>query len=93
MWSVERAHSGQALFLSVGGYHHHLGLNTWQSEGGQAAPEHSLKLEQATLHLPNTAEIGRVSERLMAAGVPYERQGDDLLVRDPAGNLLRFTVA
>ena len=85
--------SGQALFISVGGYHHHLGLNTWQSEGGQRAPQHSLTLEQATLHLPNTAEIDRVSERLTAASVPYERQGDDLLVRDPAGNLLHFTVA
>lgn len=85
--------SGQALFISVGGYHHHLGLNTWQSEGGQAAPDNSLKLERAELHLPNSAEVDRVAERLGAAGMPYERQDGSLLVRDPAGNLLHFTVA
>ncbi len=85
--------SGQALFVSVGGYHHHLGLNTWQSEGGQAAPDNSLTLERAELHLPNAAEVDRVAERLGAAGMPYERQDGSLLVRDPAGNLLHFTVA
>lgn len=85
--------SGQALFISVGGYHHHLGLNTWQSEGGRPAPAGSAKLERAALHLPSEAEIGRVAERLGAAGVPFELQGGELLVRDPSGNLLSFTVA
>lgn len=82
--------SGQALFVSVGGYHHHLGLNTWESRGGQPAPEGTVRLECAELQLPNRAEIDRVAERLTAAGLPFERQDSGLQVRDPAGNLLRF---
>jgi catechol 2,3-dioxygenase len=85
--------SGQALFISVGGYHHHLGLNTWQSAGGKQAPEHSLKLEGAEFGLPSLDEVERVAERLHEAGVASEREGGDLLVRDPAGNLLRFGAA
>ena len=83
--------SGQALFISVGGYHHHLGLNTWQSAGGRAAPEHSLRLEEAQFYLPGVAEVDRLAGRLHEAGVAPEREGSDLLVRDPSGNLLRFS--
>uniref|UniRef100_UPI0025E1D27F VOC family protein n=1 Tax=Deinococcus sp. TaxID=47478 RepID=UPI0025E1D27F len=61
--------SGQALFISVGGYHHHLGLNTWHSAGGRAAPEHSLKLEEAQFYLPGVAEVDRLAGRLHEAGV------------------------
>jgi catechol 2,3-dioxygenase len=84
--------SGQALFVSVGGYHHHLGLNTWESRGGATPPAGSLKLEQAQFHLPNQEDVDVVAERLTASGVPFERQDSDVLVRDPAGNLLRFGV-
>jgi catechol 2,3-dioxygenase len=84
--------SGQALFLSVGGYHHHLGLNTWQSAGGRPPPEASAHLEKAWLHLPNAEEIGRVAEHLRAAGVPFEQHNGGIQVRDPSGNLLHFSV-
>ncbi|MPY67605.1 VOC family protein [Deinococcus sp. SDU3-2] len=79
-----------ALFVSVGGYHHHLGLNAWQSEGGRPAPEATARLLGAELVLPSAAEIERLAGHLEAVGVPFTRDGAGLDVRDPAGNRLSF---
>ncbi|GGJ82015.1 VOC family protein [Deinococcus aquiradiocola] len=85
--------SGQALFVSAGGYHHHLGLNTWQSLGGTRAPAGSAQLERATLVLPDAADLDALAARLAAAGVSHERDDAGLHVQDPAGNPLLFTLA
>lgn len=80
-----------ALFVSVGGYHHHLGLNTWQSAGGSPAPEGSARLERVTLILPAAADLDALAGRLQAAGVDFTQAAGRLDVHDPAGNRLTFT--
>lgn len=76
-----------ALFVSVDGYHHHLGLNTWQSQGGALAPEGTSRLTRVTL---TVKDISALHSRLTAAGARFIREGDRLEVTDPAGNHLRI---
>jgi catechol 2,3-dioxygenase len=83
----------QAAFLSAGGYHHHVGANTWNSLGAGPPPPGSAALRHATLVLPDGAERDRVAARVADAGGTPEEHGDDLLVRDPAGNALVLTTA
>jgi catechol 2,3-dioxygenase len=80
-----------ALFISVGGYHHHFGLNVWQSQSGQPAPASTARLERVHLRLPNASELGHLEERLQAAGITFTRNGDQLETHDPAGNTLHFS--
>jgi catechol 2,3-dioxygenase len=77
-----------ALFVSAGGYHHHLGLNTWETAGASPPPPNSLGLRFYTIALPNKEEQARLVERLRAANQPVEDTPDGPLVRDPAGNAL-----
>jgi catechol 2,3-dioxygenase len=57
-----------ALFVSAGGYHHHLGLNIWESRGRGPAPEGALGLAHYTVVLPDTAAVEAVQARLKGAG-------------------------
>jgi catechol 2,3-dioxygenase len=84
-------YGAQAAFLSAGGYHHHVGANTWNSLGAGPPPPGSAALRRATLVLPDGAERDRVAARVADAGGTPEEHGDDLLVRDPAGNALVLT--
>ena len=58
-----------ALFVSAGGYHHHIGLNTWHSAGAAPAPAGSVGLRSFTIELPTSAELARVLARVAAAGI------------------------
>jgi catechol 2,3-dioxygenase len=80
----------QAAFLGAGGYHHHLGANTWESAGAPQAPAGVATLEQATILLPDAAAVDAAAGRLSDAG--HEPQADDggVLIRDPSGNPLRL---
>jgi catechol 2,3-dioxygenase len=80
-----------ALFVSAGGYHHHLGLNTWQSRGGRPAPAGSAGLRYYTIHLPDAAALAPVLARLDAAGVPYREENGGVLVEDPWHNQVLLT--
>jgi catechol 2,3-dioxygenase len=73
----------QAAFLSAGGYHHHLGANTWQSRGAAFAPEGTARLMRATVVVPDEGTLDEV-ERLDGA----ERSPDGVALRDPSGNPL-----
>jgi catechol 2,3-dioxygenase len=75
-----------ALFLSAGGYHHHIGLNTWAGEGAPAPPPGSLGLRWFEVLLPSTEELEQVAERLQGAGIEASRREDGLQVADPSGN-------
>lgn len=75
-----------ALFVSAGGYHHHIGLNTWHSRGGRPAPEGSTGLRHFTVQLPDEEALADVLARLDAAGVPYTRQQNEVAVEDPWRN-------
>jgi catechol 2,3-dioxygenase len=75
-----------ALFVSAGGYHHHIGLNTWHSAGASPPALGSVGLRSFDVLLPDTQELERVLERVRAAGIPIEDVGTGSLVRDPSGN-------
>lgn len=80
-----------AAFLSAGGYHHHLGLNTWESAGGSSPAEGSTGLYHLAVLYPTRAELGDALRRLQKAGVPLEGASDHgvseaLYLRDPDDN-------
>ena len=81
----------QAAFLSAGGYHHHLGANTWESAGARPPPERSAALRHATVVLPSVEERDEVARRIAAAGQEPEETPAGPLVRDPSGNALVLT--
>jgi catechol 2,3-dioxygenase len=82
-----------AAFLSAGGYHHHLGANTWESRGAAPAPGGSATLRHATILVPGPGELDRVAARVADAGQEPEPVEDGVLVRDPSANglLLSYT--
>ncbi|WP_424957856.1 VOC family protein [Hyphomicrobium sp. 1Nfss2.1] len=81
----------QAAFVSAGGYHHHIGLNTWESKGGTAPPPGTTGLYHVALLYPTRAALGDALRRLIEGGVPLEGASDHgvsqaLYLRDPDGN-------
>ena len=82
-----------ALFLSAGGYHHHLGLNTWAARTAPAG-DADAKLLEWTLELPRAESVAMAAESLRAAGHPLDRPGaDEVVTRDPWGTQLRLRAA
>jgi catechol 2,3-dioxygenase len=75
-----------ALFLSHGGYHHHVGVNTWASAGAPPPPTGALGLDWFELVMPQGQPLERAGERLRAAGAPAEPEDRGLLAADPSGN-------
>jgi catechol 2,3-dioxygenase len=80
-----------AAFLSAGGYHHHIGLNTWESDGGSPPPEGSTGLYHLAILYPTRAALADALRRLIAAGIALEGASDHgvseaLYLRDPDGN-------
>jgi catechol 2,3-dioxygenase len=82
-----------AAFLSAGGYHHHLGANTWESAGGSPAPGGTAALRHATVMLPDEAERDRLAAKAADNGFEVEDAADGPLVRDPSGNALALSVS
>ena len=80
------SHFPGALFVSAGGYHHHLGLNTWQSRGAPEPPAGTAGLRSFTLDVPDADEQRRIVERVETAGLRVERQDHEVVVRDPWNN-------
>jgi catechol 2,3-dioxygenase len=83
------AHSG-AAFVSAGGYHHHIGLNTWAGEGVAPAPAGTSGLRRFTIELPTGRDLEAVLVRLQAGGVAVEEASAGYEVRDPSRNLARL---
>jgi catechol 2,3-dioxygenase len=80
-----------ALFVSAGGYHHHLGLNTWAGEGAPPPPAGSRGLSEFEIVLPDKWALEKLERRITAEGIEYRRGGepgdeDVLFLTDPAGN-------
>jgi catechol 2,3-dioxygenase len=75
-----------ALFVSAGGYHHHLGLNTWAGEGAPPPPAGSRGLREFEVVLPNEWALEELERRLVSTGTEYERDEDVLHLTDPSGN-------
>jgi catechol 2,3-dioxygenase len=79
-----------ALFLAAGGYHHHLGVNTWQSQGAPPPPDGALGLDRYELVLPSPDERDAAAERLGESGDPV-RLDEGVLATDPSGNRVLLT--
>jgi catechol 2,3-dioxygenase len=88
----EQARYGtQAAFVSAGGYHHHIGLNTWESQGGSPPPPGTTGLYHAAIRYPTRAALADALRRVIAAGVQLDGASDHgvseaLYLRDPDSN-------
>jgi catechol 2,3-dioxygenase len=83
----------QAAFLAAGGYHHHIGVNSWESAGAGAPPPGTAALRRATIVLPDAAARDSTLARWSALGQPLDDEGVDPVVVDPSGNALALVVA
>jgi catechol 2,3-dioxygenase len=75
-----------ALFMSAGGYHHHLGLNTWAGEGAPPPPPGARGLAWFEVVVPSAGEVERIEQRLRDAGLGAEQTDSGLLATDPSRN-------
>ncbi len=90
-FAVTQRMGDAAAFLSAGGYHHHIGLNTWQSKGGPEPAPGTTGLFHLAILYPTRATLGDALMRLMQAGIPLDGVADHgvseaLYLRDPDGN-------
>jgi catechol 2,3-dioxygenase len=81
----------QAAFLSAGGYHHHIGLNTWESKGGHPPPPGTTGLFHVAIRYPGRPALARAVKRVLEAGVPLTGASDHgvseaVYLRDPDQN-------
>jgi catechol 2,3-dioxygenase len=90
-FELTQRYGRQAAFLSAGGYHHHIGLNTWESAGGSPPPAGATGLYHLAIRYPTRAALADALQRLIAAGIPLEGASDHgvseaLYLRDPDQN-------
>ena len=84
-----------AAFLSAGGYHHHIGLNTWESEGGSPSPPGCTGLYHVAIRYPDRAALADALRRLVDAGIRLDGASDHgvseaLYLHDPDGNEIQL---
>lgn len=80
-----------ALFFAAGGYHHHVGANTWASEGARRPPADALGLVSYGIFIPDAQTLNEISRRLASAGATMSKQDDgSLRVADPDNNFIEF---
>lgn len=80
-----------AAFVSAGGYHHHIGLNTWNGVGVPPPPQDAAGLRYFTVVLPNAAELDLIAQRCFDANINYDRTEEGLQVQDPSQNTILFS--
>jgi catechol 2,3-dioxygenase len=90
-FQVMQWYGESAVFLSAGGYHHHIGLNTWYSKGAPPAPQRSAGLFHAAILYPTRKDLAMVLKRLLEAGYPLTGASDHgvseaLYLNDPDAN-------
>ncbi len=90
-FEITQRFGNQAAFLSAGGYHHHIGLNTWESEGGQPPPPGTTGLYHVAILYPDRKALADALRRLRRAHVALEGASDHgvseaIYLRDPDGN-------
>lgn len=90
-FEITQRFGAQAAFLSAGGYHHQIGLNTWESEGGQPPSFGTTGLYHLAILYPDRASLADALRRLQKAGIPLDGAADHgvseaLYLRDPDGN-------
>jgi catechol 2,3-dioxygenase len=90
-FSVTQRHGSEAAFLAAGDYHHHIGLNTWESRGGQAPAPRTTGLYHLAIAYPTRADLADALRRLIEAGIALDGASDHgvseaLYLRDPDNN-------
>lgn len=90
-FTVTQRYGTEAVFLSAGGYHHHIGLNTWESKGGSPPPSRATGLYHVAFLYPSRRDLAVALQRLRNAGIPLDGAADHgvseaLYLRDPDGN-------
>ena len=90
-FQLTQRYGPQAAFLSAGGYHHHIGLNTWESESGPAAPRNTAGLYHLAILYPTRAALARALLRVLRAGIELDGAADHgvseaIYLHDPDGN-------
>ena len=82
-----------ASFLAAGGYHHHVGINTWAGASAPPPPADAAGLRWFTVLLPSQAAVDALASRLEGAGAPFQRRNGSIEVKDPSENRIRLRVA
>lgn len=90
-FELQQRMGDQAAFLSAGGYHHHIGLNTWESKGGSPPPRGTTGLYHVAIRYPTRAALAAALRQLVDARIPLSGASDHgvseaLYLRDPDGN-------
>jgi catechol 2,3-dioxygenase len=90
-FSLMQRYGSDAAFISAGGYHHHIGLNTWESRGGSPPPRGTTGLFHTAILYPTRAELADALRRVVAAGISLDGASDHgvseaLYLRDPDEN-------
>ena len=85
-------YGSSALFVSAGGYHHHLGLNTWAGVGAPPDPSGAIGLPHFVERLPHARDPSAIVDRVEAAGITVEHTDGGVLIRDPARNAMLLAV-
>ena len=90
-FELMQRYGSEAAFISAGGYHHHIGLNTWESRGGRPPPPGSTGLFHTAILYPSRAELADALRRVLAAGIMLDGASDHgvsqaLYLRDPDQN-------
>ena len=94
-FEITQRYGSSAAFLSAGGYHHHIGLNTWESRGGSPPPPGATGLYHVAIVYPSRVALADALRRLIAAGIQLDGASDHgvseaLYLRDPDGNGLEL---
>ncbi len=90
-FEITQRYGNQAVFISAGGYHHHIGLNTWYSKGASPAPKHAAGLFHTAILYPERKDLAEILKRLKDADYPLSGAADHgvseaLYLDDPDGN-------
>ena len=90
-FELQQRFGSEAAFISAGGYHHHIGLNTWESKGGLPPPPGTTGLYHVAILYPTRALLADALRRVLAAGIELDGSSDHgvseaLYLRDPDGN-------
>lgn len=90
-FELMQRYGNQAAFVSAGGYHHHIGLNTWESLGGSPPPPGTTGLYHVAILYPDRVDLARITKRLLDAGIRLEGASDHgvseaIYLRDLDGN-------
>jgi catechol 2,3-dioxygenase len=96
-FTLMQRYGAQAAFVSAGGYHHHIGLNTWESAGGPPPPRGTTGLYHVAILYPTRRDLAIAVQRVLDAGVPLDGAADHgvseaIYLRDPDGNGIELYV-